>query len=85
MAPRLARIVGIAVAFVVVFTLSQRATIARYGESAPGVVWAIGALTVFFLLGAFVTERSQGPDADVRKDLLWGLAGGGLLIVVSRW
>ena len=82
---RLARIVAIAVGFAFAFTISQRATLARYGETVPGIVWGIAALSVFFLVGALATERTQGPDANVRKDLLWGLAGGGFLIVVSRF
>ena len=82
---RLGRIVAIAFGFFLAFSASQRATLARYGETVPGISWAIGALTVFFLVAAIATERTQGPDANVRKDLLWGLVGGGVLIVVSRW
>jgi len=81
---RLGRIVVFAFVFFLAFTVSQRATLARYGETVPGIVWAIAALSVFFLGAAIATERTQGPDANVRKDLLWGLVGGGFLIVVSR-
>ena len=81
---RLARIVGIALAFAIGFTISQRATIARSGETVPGVLWAVGALCVFFLVGAMATEASQGPEADVRKDVLWGLGLGGILGIVLR-
>jgi Na+/serine symporter len=81
---RLLRIVGIALAFMLAFTLSQRATATRYGETVPGTLWAIGALSVFFLLGAAATESSQGPEANVRKDLLWGLGLGGLASIALR-
>jgi amino acid transporter len=81
---RILRIAGIALAFVVVFTISQRATLARTGETVPGIGWALGALSVFFLVGAFATESTQGPEADVRKDLLWGLGAGGLLSIAVR-
>jgi amino acid transporter len=81
MALRLLRVVGIAVVFAIVFTVSQRATLARNGETVPGTLWAIGALSVFFLVGAFASESSQGPEANVRKDLLWGLGAGGLLAI----
>lgn len=81
---RVLRVVGIAAAFALAFTLSQRATLARYGETVPGILWAIGALSVFFFLGAWATEKTQGPEADVRKDLLWGLGAGGIVIVASR-
>jgi amino acid transporter len=83
-AVRVLRIVGVALAFVAVFTISQRATLARGGETAPGTLWAIGALSVFFLVGAFATESSQGPEANVQKDLLWGLGLGGILGIAVR-
>lgn len=83
-AVRALRIAGIALAFVVVFTISQNATLARSGETVPGTLWAIGALSVFFLVGAFATESSQGPEANVRKDLLWGLGCGGVLAIVAH-
>jgi peptidoglycan/LPS O-acetylase OafA/YrhL len=82
---RLLRIAGIAAGFWVVFNLSQQATLARQGAAVPGISWAIGVLSLFFLIGAIVTERSQGPEANGRKDLLWGLAAGGIAIVVSRF
>ncbi len=83
-AVRLLRIAGIAIAFVVVFTLSQRATLARSGETVPGTLWAIGALSVFFVVAAFANESTQGPEANVRKDLLWGLGAGGILAIVTH-
>lgn len=83
-AVRVLRIAGIAAAFVIVFSISQRATLERSGETVPGTLWAIGALSVFFLIGAGATESTQGPDANVRKDLLWGLGLGGVLSIVTR-
>jgi hypothetical protein len=80
---RLLRIAAIAIAFALVFTASQQATLARYGETTPGLRWAIGVLTVLFLAGAWATERTHGPDANVRKDMLWGLAAGGVGILVN--
>jgi hypothetical protein len=81
---RLLRIAAIALGFTLAFTLSQRATLARSGETVPGILWAIGALSTFFLIGAWATERTQGAEANVQKDLLWGLAAGGILIIISR-
>jgi len=81
---RLVRIAGMALVFGVGFTISQRVTEARSGETVPGVLWAVGALCVFFLVGAIATEASQGPEADVRKDVLWGLGIGGILGIVLR-
>ena len=82
---RLVRIVGIAVAFFVAFNVSQAATAARNaGQTVPGMGIAIGALSVFFLIGAIVTEQTQGEEMNPRKDLLWGLSSGGFAIVASR-
>lgn len=82
---RLLRIVGIAVAFFVAFNVSQAATAARNaGETVPGIGIAIAALSLFFLIGAIVTEQTQGEELDARKDLLWGLSSGGIAIVVTR-
>ena len=83
-AVRLLRIVGIALGFVLVFTLSQRATLERHGETVPGTLWAVGALSVFFLIGAFAIESTQGPESNVRKDLLWGLGLGGVTSIIVR-
>ena len=82
---RLVRIVGIAAAFFVAFNVSQTATAARNaGQTVPGIGIAIGALSVFFLIGAIVTEQTQGEEMNPRKDLLWGLSSGGLAIVAAR-
>ncbi len=81
---RLLRIAAIAFAFWIVFTLSQAATRAREGVTVPGISWAIGVLSVMFLISALVAEQSQGPEANGRKDLMWGLAAGGIAIVISR-
>jgi len=81
---RALRIAAIAVAFFVAFELSQAATLAREGTTIPGIHWGIGALALLFLVSALVTERTQGPEANVRKDLMWGLASGGIAIVLER-
>jgi hypothetical protein len=82
---RLVRIVGFAVAFFVAFNVSQAATAARNaGETVPGIGIAIFVLALFFLLGAVVTEKTQGEEMNPRKDLLWGLSSGGLAIVAGR-
>jgi hypothetical protein len=82
---RLLRIAGIAIAFKFVFDLSQAATAARNaGETTPGIGWAVGVLSLLFLVSAFVSERMKGPEASVQKDLLWGLGVGGLVAVATR-
>lgn len=82
---RLLRIVGIAAGFFAAFTASQAATAARNaGEAVPGIHFAIGALGFFFLVGAFATEQTQGPEQNVRKDLLWGLGSGSMAILFHR-
>lgn len=82
---RLLRIAAFAAGFFVAFSVSQSMTVARSGgETVPGIHLSIAALSVFFLMGAFVTERTQGPELNVRKDMLWGLGTGGLAIVAHR-
>ena len=82
---RVARIAAIAVGFFVAFHVSQAATAARSGgQTLPGIEIAIGVLSLFFLVGAFANEQVLGPEMDVRKDLLWGLGGGGIAIVAAR-
>lgn len=82
---RLMRILAIAAGFFVAFHVSQAVTAARNaGETVPGIGIAIGALSIFFLVGAVATEKTQGPEENVRKDLLWGLSSGGFAIVAAR-
>lgn len=82
---RLLRIVGIAAGFFAAFTVSQAVTASRNaGETIPGIHYAIAALGVFFLVGAWATEQTQGPEQNVRKDMLWGLGSGGLAIFAHR-
>jgi hypothetical protein len=81
---RLLRILGIGAAFFGAFEVSQAATKARTGETVPGIHYAIAALAVFFLIGAWATEQTQGPESNVRKDLLWGLGTGGVAIFAHR-
>ena len=79
------RIAGIAAAFWCAFTFSQAATRAREGTTIEGIHWAIGALSVMFLVNAFLAERFQGAEANLRKDLLWGLAAGGIAIFLGHF
>lgn len=82
---RIFRIVGFAVAFFVAFNVSQSVTAARNaGQTVPGIGIAILALSIFFLVGAIATEKTQGEEMNPRKDLLWGLSSGGLAIVAHR-
>jgi hypothetical protein len=81
---RVLRITGIAVVLPVLFTISQRASVARGNEQIPGISWALGAVSALFLVRAIVTEHSQGPEESLQKDLLWGLAAGGILTIITR-
>ncbi len=81
---RLLRIACIAAAFFVAFSVSQAVTAARAGETIPGIHFAVAALAAFFLVGAWATEQTQGPEQNVRKDLLWGLGTGGVAIFANR-
>jgi hypothetical protein len=85
-ASRLIRIGIVAGVFAALFTGSQAATMAREGETVPGVRWAVGTLSVLFLVRAIVTEWTRGPEDDFQKDILWGMAAGGMAgIAATLW
>lgn len=79
MAVRLLRAGLVAATLVFLFHHSQQATLQSSGEVVPGARWAVGALGVFFLAGAFGFEKARGPEENRRKDLFWGLGVGGVL------
>jgi hypothetical protein len=81
---RVVRIAVIALVVPVLFTLSQAAARIRGNESLPGLLPAIGALTAVFFLRALASEWSAGPEMNRQKDLLWGVACGGVITVVSQ-
>jgi len=81
---RAVRITAIAVVLAALFSLSQQIGAARGNEPVPGIGWALGVLSAIFLVRAVITERTQGPEMTLQKDLLWGVGLGGLLAVVSR-
>jgi len=66
------------------FNLSQQVSAASGHEPVEGMLWAIGALTVLFVLRALATEYGHGPEADLHKDLQWGIAAGGMLTILSQ-
>jgi hypothetical protein len=81
---RLVRIAAIALGFAFIFLLSRQATAARGGEDLPGISWTLGVLSVIFTASAIASERTRGPEANLQKDFLWGLAAGGVLVILSR-
>ncbi len=78
------RIGAIALALPLLFMLSQRVAAARGQPPLPGMSWALGVLCVLFLVRALVTEWTRGPEANVQKDLLWGLAAGAIVTILTR-
>ena len=81
---RALRIAAVTVVLPLLFGVSQRVSEARGNPPVPGINWALGVLSVLFLVCAIVTERFRGRDADVQKDLLWGVALGGVVTIISR-
>lgn len=79
---RLIRVAVIALGFACLFALSRYFTAVRGGEDLPGVSWALGVLSAIFTASAAVSERARG--ADLHKDVLWGLAVGCIITVISR-
>jgi len=82
---RFLRITLIAFVLPVLFATSQRISEARGNEPVPGLSYAVGVLAVLFLVRAFVTEHMRGPEANLQKDLLWGLAAGAIATIISRF
>jgi len=82
---RALRISAIAVALPILFAISKGVSEARGHEQVPGVSWALGAVSALFLVRAVVTERTLGADETLQKDLLWGVAAGGILTILTRW
>ena len=81
---RALRIAAVAAVLPLLFALSQRVSEARGNPPIPGINWALGVLSVIFLVRAAVTERFRGPEANVQKDFLWGVAAGGIMTILSR-
>lgn len=81
---RLLRIAAIAAALPLAFGTSRRVGEASGNPQVPGLFWAIGVLSLLFLLRAVATEWSRGPEDDRTKDFLWGVAAGGWLTVLIR-
>ena len=84
-AVRILRIGVITLLLPTLFAVSQRVSAARGQAPLPGISWALGALSALFLVRAAVTEWGHGSEADLQKDLLWGVAAGGILTILSRW
>jgi len=78
------RIAAVAVVLPLLFGVSQRVSEARGNPPLPGINWALGVLSAIFLVRAIVTERFRGREANVQKDLLWGIALGGVVTIISR-
>ena len=81
---RAIRILLFAGALVFVFNLSRQVSELRGNEPVPGLEWSLGALSVVFLVRAAVTEYWRGPEANLMKDLLWGLGGGGIAAILTN-
>jgi hypothetical protein len=74
-----------AVALVILFNLSQEVGAVLGNDPVPGLQWSLAVLSLVFLFRAAVTEYGRGPEANLQKDLLWGLGAGGFLAILSRW
>jgi len=80
---RSARICGITALIVWLFRVSHEVGLASGNEEVPGLLAAIGVVSVLFLVRAIVAEF-QGPASDLTKDLLWGLSAGGVITILLR-
>jgi hypothetical protein len=80
---RLVRIAGVAMLLTFLFVQSQRITLAREGETVPGLAMALAAVSSLLLIRAAVTEWTDGPARNFEKDILWGLGLGGVGAMIS--
>ena len=81
---RALRIAAVTAVLPLLFAVSQRVSEARGQETVPGINWALGVLSVIFVVRAAVTERFRGSEANLQKDLLWGVAVGSIATIISR-
>jgi len=81
---RLLRIGAVGLGLTFLFRLSYQAGIARGQEPVAGMSWAIGVISLLFLVRAFIMERTRDARDNMQKDLLWGLSLGGVLTVLMR-
>ena len=66
------------------FHLSHRAGIERGNEELPGMLVAIGVLSLLFFVRALVTETTQAGGSTFQRDFLWGLTAGGVITILWR-
>jgi hypothetical protein len=84
MSVRPLRIAVVAIALPILFEISQRAGEARGNERVPGMLIALGILSLLFLVRAAVSEATPGAASPGQRDLQWGLALGGAATIVSQ-
>jgi hypothetical protein len=84
MALRIVRIVGFGAGLAYLFHLSQQAGIKRGNEELPGMLWAIGVISLLFFVRALVTEKMQSDTSVLQRDVLWGLTAGGIITILLR-
>jgi len=82
---RFLRIAAVAIGFAFIFNLSQQVTRARGEEAVPGISWALGVISLIFAASAVISERTRGPEANLQKDVLWGLAAGSVITIILRF
>jgi hypothetical protein len=81
---RVLRIAGIGAVLAYLFHLSHQAGLARGNEEVPGILVAIGVLSLLFFLRALVTELVDEKRSTLQKDFLWGLCAGGVATILIR-
>lgn len=48
------------------------------------MLWAIGVLSFLFLVRAILSETMPNGPRTMQRDLLWGLAAGGIATILLR-
>jgi hypothetical protein len=85
MVVRLIRMTAIAAVLAFLFRISHGIGAVRGHETSPGMSGALAVVALLFLVRALVTEMTPVAAGDLRKDLLWGVAGGCVVTILLRW
>jgi hypothetical protein len=84
MIARLLRIGAVVIALPVLFDISQRVGEAQGHPPLPGILVALGVLSLLFLVRAAVSEAAGSSVSTPQKDFLWGLGIGGVVTILGR-
>lgn len=81
---RTIRIVGTMTVLSFLFRLSQQLAAVRGDGDVPGYTYALGAVSLLFLIRAIASESAASRVPVSQRDILWGLCLGSFLSMLAR-